>query len=169
MVLDNQSADEWLMAVIIREATTSPRTNLLAPSISPPRRSRPRGKPRLTGCFLASLVRKQSGCQVRVNGHLLAGHGVQGESRGYFSDYGWHPLVITMKLMMISTAKMNNPDDEIALSHESAEALDHLSGVTSFGQDEAGCGRCSRKTGKRVSTLGASPGGIRQIPSGFRV
>ena len=59
---------------------------------------------RLGAAVRASGSSIRSGVQVRVDGHLLAGHGIQGETRSHLGDAP-APLVMTTKLM---TTRMRN-------------------------------------------------------------
>ena len=72
-----------LIRMMMMPAMASPRTNLLAPSIAPKK----------SACWVISCRRCwasrssiDAGVQVGVDGHLLAGHAVEGESGGHLAD-----------------------------------------------------------------------------------
>ena len=69
----------------------------------------------------------EAGGQIGVDGHLLAGHGVQAETRADFSDtartFGDHDEVHDHE-----DRKDDHADDEVALHHEIAEGLNDVTG-----------------------------------------
>ena len=69
----------------------------------------------------------QAGIQIRIDGHLLAGHGVQGESRGNFRDA--HRAVIDDHILDGDQHQEDHhANDVVAAHHERAEGLNHFSG-----------------------------------------
>ena len=77
------SPPTMLISVMTMPAMASPRTNLLAPSMAP-KKSACCGD--LLAASLGLALVDDAGVQVGVDGHLPAGHAVQGEPGGHFAD-----------------------------------------------------------------------------------
>ena len=99
------SPPTMLIKVMMMPATASPRTNLLAPSIAPKKSACWRD---LAAAALGLALVDRARVQVGVDGHLPAGHAVQGEAGGDFADPR-RPLVMTTNWMMTMIAKMIKP------------------------------------------------------------
>jgi hypothetical protein len=76
---------------------------------------------------LASILVDQAGGQIRVDRHLLAGHGVQGEAGCDFRDTA-RTLGDDDEVHDHQDRENDDPDDEIAAHHQVAERLDDLAG-----------------------------------------
>jgi hypothetical protein len=99
------------------------------------------------GHVLATLLgffrTDQAGVEVGVDGHLLAGQGVQGEARADLGDpfatFGDHDEVDDHQ-----DHEHHHPDDEVTADYHLAERLDHLARGTgagvAFEQHHAGGG-----------------------------
>ena len=92
--------------------------------------------PTLTGLVL----RQQSGVEVGVDGHLLAGQGVQGEARGHFRD-ATGTLGDDHEVDDDEDGEDDDADRVVAADHEFAEGLDDLAcrarAVVAFHQHHA--------------------------------
>jgi hypothetical protein len=86
--------------------------------------------------------------KVRIDRHLLAGHGVKVEARSDFSDAP-RAFRYDDEVHDDQDCEHDDPDDEVAAHHEIAERFDHVSGgVGSFvaaRQDQAGGGEVERE------------------------
>ena len=78
------------------------------------------------------------GAHVRVDGHLFAGHGVQGEARAHFG-HAFGTLGDDQELHDGQDQEDHGTNDEITAQGELAEGLDDLAGV-GVEQDQAGGG-----------------------------
>ena len=78
----------------------------------------------------------EAGTQVGVNGHLLTGHGVQGEAGRHFRDtlgaFGNDD-----KLHQNDDQEDQHTDDNIAAGNQGTEGLDDHTGLTAFGQNQS--------------------------------
>ena len=104
------------------------------------------------GRFLLQLLAAQLGRrlvdqargQVGVDGHLLAGHGVEGEAGADLGDPG-RALGDDHEIHHQNDGEDDDADDEIAAHHQGAEGLDHLAGgvvaLVAVGQDQPGRGQ----------------------------
>ena len=92
---------------------------------------------------LALLHVDGAGAQVRVDGHLLAGHGVEGEARGDFGD-ALRALGDDDEVHDGEDDEDDRADDEVALDHEVTERDDDLARVAGE-QDQAGRGDGQRQ------------------------
>ena len=73
------------------------------------------------------LLVDQPGVQVRVDGHLLAGHGVQGEARGDFR--GAHRAVVDHQILNRDQRDEDDEADHVIAAHdELPERCDHAAG-----------------------------------------
>ena len=79
-----------------------------------------------------------AGAHVRVDGHLFAGHGIQGEARAHLG-HTFGPLGDDQELDDGQDQEDHGPHHEIAAQGELAEGLDDLAGV-GVEQDQAGGG-----------------------------
>ena len=94
------------------------------------------------------LLGDDAGVQVRVDGHLLAGHGIQGEPRADFRDaagaLGHHHEVDDDE-----DREDHDADGVVAADDELAEGLDHLAGGIGAGvavqQHDPGGGHVQRQ------------------------
>ena len=91
----------------------------------------------------------QAGIQVGVDGHLLAGHGVQGEARGNFG--GAHRAVTDHHVLNRNQGqKENEANNVVAANDKLAERLDDSSRrgrtFTSVQQDAAAAGQVERES-----------------------
>ena len=97
----------------------------------------------MASCFAPALglgFVDQSGVQVRVDRHLLAGQGIQSEARRDFGDA--HRAVVDDDVLDRDQHQEDHrADDVVAAHHEAAERLDHLAGGDGAGvaveQDQA--------------------------------
>ena len=81
----------------------------------------------------------QAGAQVCINGHLLAGHGVQGKAGSYFA----HPLSALgddNELHQHDDEKDQHANDDIPLGDEVAERLDDDTGLAAVPENQPGGG-----------------------------
>jgi hypothetical protein len=69
----------------------------------------------------------QAAVQIRVDRHLLAGQGIQGEARGDFGD-AHRSMIDDDVLNGDQHAENHRADDVVAAHHEAAESLDHMAG-----------------------------------------
>ncbi len=77
----------------------------------------------LAGAFLVD----QAGVQVGVDGHLLAGHGIEHEARAHFGDTA-RTLGDHHEIDHDQDGEHHDPHGEVAAHQEVAEGLDHLAG-----------------------------------------
>ena len=97
----------------------------------------------LGAAFLGLLLIDQAGVQVGVDGHLLAGHGIQGETGNHLGHptraLGHHDEVDDHQ-----DAENDETDQVVAGNHELAERLNHLAGgvraLVAFHQHDPGRG-----------------------------
>ncbi len=94
----------------------------------------------------------QPAVQIRVDGHLLAGQGVQSEARGDFGNA--HRSVVDDDVLNGDQhAENHRADDVVAAHHEAAESFDDMAGRGSSGisieQNEARRRHVERQTEKR--------------------
>jgi hypothetical protein len=78
--------------------------------------------------LLGGVLVDQAGRQVGVDGHLLAGHGVQGEAGRDFRDPA-RTLGDDHEVHHHQDDEDDHPDDEVALHHQVAERLDDGAGA----------------------------------------
>ena len=125
-----------LMNVIRRPAMASPRTEFRGTVHGPEKGTLV--FQRLAAGFGFAFV-DQPGRQVGVDRHLLAGHCVQGETRGNLGDTAG-TLGDDDEVDDHQNGKDDNPDDEIAAHHQVAEGLDDIAGscrsFMAVGQDQ---------------------------------
>ena len=99
----------------------------------------------------------QAGVQVGIDGHLLAGQGVQGEARGDFGD-AHRAMVDDHVLNGDQDQEDHRADDVVAAHHEVAEGLDHVAGGAGAGvavqQDQARGGDVQRQPEQRQQQQG---------------
>lgn len=92
---------------------------------------------------LGFLTRQQTGVEVGVDGHLLAGHGVQDEARGHFR-HAPGTLGDDHEVDDGQDREHHDAHGVVAADHELAEGLDHLAGggvaVLAVDQDHAAGG-----------------------------
>ena len=97
----------------------------------------------LLAAALGLLVVDQAGRQVGIDGHLLAGHGIEGEARRYFGDAGG-ALGDHHEVDDHQDDEHHHPDHVVAAHHQGAEALDdharRVAALVPVGQDQAGGG-----------------------------
>ena len=74
------------------------------------------------------LLIDQAGAEVGVDGHLLAGHGVQGEAGGHLG-HTLGALGDDNKLHQHDNQEDDHADDDIAAGNQITEVLDNLAGV----------------------------------------
>ena len=90
----------------------------------------------------------EAGRQVRVDRHLLAGHGIEGEARGDFGDTA-RALGDDDEIDDHQNGKDDEADDEIAPHDEIAERLDDAAGgiraLMAIGQDQPRRGKVQRQ------------------------
>lgn len=90
----------------------------------------------------------ETGGEIGVDGHLLAGHGVEGEAGSHFGDTA-RALGDDHEVHDHQDGEDDDADDEIALHHEIAERLDHRTGgmgaFVAVGEDEARGGKVERQ------------------------
>ena len=94
----------------------------------------------------------QAGAQVGIDGHLLAGQGVEGEARGDFRDA--HRAVVDDHVLNGDEDQEDDrADDVIAAHHEVAEGLNHVAGgagaAVAVHQNQAGGGDAQRQAEQR--------------------
>ena len=77
---------------------------------------------------LGDVLCNQAGGKVGVDRHLLAGHGVQGETGGHLGD-ATGTLGDDHEIDDHQDRKDNQADGEAAPGHQAAEAFDHLAGA----------------------------------------
>lgn len=102
----------------------------------------------LVAALLGFLLLDQAGVEVSVDGHLLAGHGIQGEARADFGNppgaLGHHHEVDDHE-----DREHHHPDHVVAADHHFAEGLDHLArgamAVVAVEQHHAGRGNVQRQ------------------------
>ena len=82
------------------------------------------------------LLVDQSGGEIRVNGHLLAGHGVQREAGGHLG-HALGALGDDDELHQHDDEEDHHADDDVAAGDEVAEVLNNLTGVAP-GEDRPG-------------------------------
>jgi hypothetical protein len=97
---------------------------------------------------LRALLVDQSRVEVRVDRHLLAGHGVEGEAGRDLGDAA-RALGDDDEVHDHQDREDDDSDDEIAAHHELAEGLDHVAGrvraVVPVGEDETRRGEVERE------------------------
>jgi len=98
-----------------------------------------------------------AGVEVGVDGHLLAGHGVQGESRRHFAD-ALGALGDDDELNDDEDQEDDHADDEAAAGDEAAEGLDDLAGVA-LEQDQTRGGDVEREAKQRGEQQQGREGG----------
>ena len=76
----------------------------------------------------------QAGIEIRIDRHLLARHGVQGETGGHLGDASG-PLGDDHEIDDHQDGEDDHPDDVVPAHHEVPETLDHLAGGTGRGRD----------------------------------
>ena len=138
-----------LMAVMMRPATASPRTNFEAPSMAPK-------KSAFFLQFFAAVLGfgfiDQAGGQVGVDRHLLAGHGIQGEARGHFGD-ARRTFGDDHEVHQGQNREDDDADDEAVAHDEAAERLNDVAGgggaFVAVGQDQAGRGEVEGEAKER--------------------
>ncbi len=81
--------------------------------------------PALPGVLLVD----KTGGEIRVNGHLLAGHGVQGEAGGHLG-HTLGTLGNDDKLHQHDNEEDDHADDDVAAGDQVAEILDNLAGIS---------------------------------------
>ena len=105
---------------------------------------------------LAALTRlvgvDQAGVQVGVDGHLLAGHGIEGEARRHFR--GAHRAVTDHEILNGDQRKKDHEaDNVVAADHKLPECLDHFSGgrgaFVAMQQDAPRAGQIERQAHQR--------------------
>ena len=92
----------------------------------------------LAASLVGLSLRDGAGIQVGIDGHLFAGHGVEGESRRDFAD-ALGPLGDNNELDDDENQKDDQADDETATGDETAKGLDDLAGVA-LQEDQTGGG-----------------------------
>ncbi len=115
-----------LIVTMMMPAIASPLTNLLAPSIEP-KKSASRATSRRR--CLACVVVDQPAVEVGVDGHLLAGHRVEGEAGRDLRDTSG-TRGDDDELHDHQDEEDDEADDEAAADDDVAEGLDHLAGAT---------------------------------------
>ena len=81
----------------------------------------------LATAALRFLFIDQAGRQVGIDGHLLAGNGVEGEARAHFRDTR-RALGDDEEVDDDENAENDQTDNEVAAHHELREAVDHMTG-----------------------------------------
>ena len=144
-----------LIRMMTMPAMASPRTNLLAPSIAPKK----------SACCEISCRRRwasrssiDAGVQVGVDGHLLAGHAVEGEPGGHFAD-ARGPLGDDHELDQDDDREDDQADDDVvgaggAAGDELAEGSHHAAGrqqpvAARPGEDQPGRGHVQHQPEQR--------------------
>ena len=116
---------------------------------------------RFGGQLLAARARfgfvDQPGAQIGIDGHLLAGQGIQGEAGGDFRDA--HRAVVDDHVLDGDQHQEDHgADDVVAAHHEVAERLNHFAGRDCPGvavhQDQARRRRCSAPAGTASAAAG---------------
>ena len=99
--------------------------------------------------FLRDFLVDQSGGQIGINRHLLAGHGVQRKARCDFGDTA-RTFGDDDEVHDHQNCEDDDADDEIAAHHEIAERLDHVTGSRSsfmaMRQDQTRRGEIERQS-----------------------
>src|SRR5580704_4741631 len=94
------------------------------------------------------LLVDHAGGEIRVDRHLLAGHGVQVEARGDFGDTAG-ALGDDHEIHDYQDREHDDADDEIAAHDEAAERLDDMAGgggaLVAAGENEPGRGQIERQ------------------------
>ncbi len=94
----------------------------------------------------------QAGGEIGIDGHLLAGHRIEGEARRHFGDTA-RTLGDNDEIDQHQNGEEDRPDDEITLGHQHAEGVDDRAGrfrsVLTMGQDDAHRGDVERQPEER--------------------
>ena len=109
---------KMLMAVMIRPAMASPRTNFEAPSIEPKKDA---FLLQFAAAELGFLLVDHAGGEIGVDRHLLAGDGVEGEARADLGDTR-RALGDDDEVHHDEDQEDDEADDEIAGHHQLGEA-----------------------------------------------
>ena len=120
----------------------SPRTNFEAPSIAPKKALSSSSSRRRRWASLSSIRPRR---QVRVDRHLLAGNGVEGEARADFGDTR-RALGDDDEIDRDQDREDDQADDEVAAHDELGEAGDDVAGgvlaLAAVRQDQRASSRC---------------------------
>ncbi len=138
-----------LMAVMIRPAAASPRTNLLAPSMAPKNSDSCASSSRRRRASRSSMIPAARSASID---HLLAGHGVEDEAGRHLGD-AVRALGDDREVHHEQDEEDDEAHHQAAADREAAEALDEVAGgagaLGPVKEDEAGGGHVERQPVER--------------------